>query len=85
MGEVEVWNSDMSALYRTARKGDFFGEVALLSHEPSTCNCRAVAYVELWALSREDLSRLAQVHKNYVDPSIPKEKNDLGDGLDKCY
>ena len=43
-------------------KGDFFGEAALLSREPSTCNCRAVAHVELWSLSREALAGLLETN-----------------------
>jgi len=59
-GGVEVWNADMTSLYRVTRSGGFFGEVGLLTREPSTCNCRAITYVELWSLSRENLEQLTQ-------------------------
>ena len=57
-GEVEIWSADMSARYRKAASGEFFGEVALLTRERRTANCKAVSYVELWSLSRDDLERL---------------------------
>ena len=41
----------------------FFGHVnsgrygnAILTREPSTCNCRAITYVELWSLARDPLA-----------------------------
>ena len=44
-------------------------EHVLLSREPSTCNCRAVAYVELWSLAREKLAELLESHP-YTKPRV---------------
>lgn len=47
----------------TFRRGDFFGEMAFLDHEPRSANAEAERETDLYVLSRARFDRLADEHK----------------------
>jgi len=59
-GAVEMWNADMTLLYRVCRDGDFFGYLPMLTRERQTVNCKVTKLSELWSLSRSDLEAICK-------------------------
>ena len=49
----------MQVLHRF-KEGDYFGEIALLTHERRTANCRAATFCELWYLTRSLLNEVLE-------------------------
>jgi glucose-6-phosphate 1-dehydrogenase len=65
-GEAEVVDDDGHVL-QTFRDGDFFGEIALLSHRPRTATVRAGTACDLVALDQASFSRILNDHPQFAD------------------
>ena len=52
-GEVEVLAQDERTRVVTLGDGDYFGELALLTHQPRSASIRALDYCDLYTLDRE--------------------------------
>lgn len=69
-GHVEVLSSDSAGDHRlraVLREGDHFGEMALLYDVPRTATIRARAPVQLYSLSKDDLSDLLAAEPGLQD------------------
>jgi glucose-6-phosphate 1-dehydrogenase len=77
-GEVDAVD-DGGRVLKTFRDGDFFGEIALLSHVPRTATVRARTACDLVALDQASFSRILHDHPQFADSilKIARERYDL--------
>jgi len=61
MGKVEVLDREEQQIAQLTR-GDYFGEIALLSNETRKATVRAMTPVEVFSLNRNDFNRLINKH-----------------------
>jgi small-conductance mechanosensitive channel/CRP-like cAMP-binding protein len=69
-GEVEVFITpipNQKKVLNTLRKGDFFGEIALLTGEKRTANVRAVDEVRVYQLSKENFKDVLESRPEILD------------------
>ena len=64
-GQVEVLRGDPAQRLTVLREGAFFGELAILRDAPRAATIRALTDVEVYALRRDGVLQLAQVHPEF--------------------
>ena len=75
-GEVQV---ELNGRVVTRGRGDFFGEIALLTDRPRTARVRATTGVRCWALARKDFARLPEDHPTIAVRMLPALAEKLAD------
>jgi CRP-like cAMP-binding protein len=55
--EVSIRKNEKRVVIGTLGPGEFFGEMGLLSSEPRSASCRALAYVEVARISNDDFKK----------------------------
>ena len=65
-GQVEVLRGDPPQRLTILREGSFFGELAVLRDAPRAATIRALADVEVYALSRDGVLQLARTHADFA-------------------
>jgi CRP-like cAMP-binding protein len=69
-GEVEVFITPLSGqkkILTTLKKGDFFGEIALLTGEKRTATVRAMTDVRVYQLKKENFKRVLETRPDILD------------------
>ena len=66
-GLVEVIANNGQTILNTLRDGDFFGEIALLFHQPRSASVRAVEYCNLYALDKATFERILSHHPEFAN------------------
>jgi CRP-like cAMP-binding protein len=64
-GQVDVMRGDPPQRLAVLREGAFFGELAILRDAPRAATIRAVGDVEVYALRRDAVLQLAQLHVDF--------------------
>jgi monovalent cation:H+ antiporter, CPA1 family len=75
-GEVQV---ELNGRVVSRGRGDFFGEIALLTDRPRTARVRAATGVRCWALARNDFARLLEDHPTIAVRMLPALAEKLAD------
>jgi CRP-like cAMP-binding protein len=75
-GELEIVNG----VHRSAHRGDFFGEIALIRDVPRTATVRATAPTQLYALEREDFLAAVTGHSGVRAAGHAVVEQRLGSG-----
>ncbi len=57
-GRVEVLGPDGRTIYDVLGDGDYFGEIALVLHQPRTASVRALDYCDLYQLDKAMFDRV---------------------------
>jgi hypothetical protein len=65
-GRLELLNSDDTPL-TVFREGEFFGEMALLFHQPRNASVRATTYCDLYVLDKEGFDRVVRIHPEFAE------------------
>ena len=65
-GSVEIIASDGQTVLSTMHDGDFFGEIALLFHQPRSASVRALEYCNLYALDKVTFERILSHHPDFA-------------------
>jgi len=66
-GEVQVMGESGGTVLATLRDGDFFGEMALLLHQPRTATVRAVGYCDLYTLDKTAFEGVVRKYPEFSD------------------
>jgi voltage-gated potassium channel len=64
-GAIEILGKDGGYL-ATLHEGDFFGEIALFTHQPRTASARASGYCDLYALDTASFDRVLARHPSFA-------------------
>lgn len=64
-GRVEILTADDIEIKATLGEGDFFGEMALLFHQPRTASARAAEYCDLYYLDRSTFDRVLRRYPEF--------------------
>ena len=64
-GQVEVVRGEPAQRLTILREGSFFGELAILKDAPRAATIRTLTDVEVYALRRDEVLQLAQIHADF--------------------